>query len=108
MPNQDVPLETLAAVGVLYWKIDPAGCEADPLHGELGRVRTERSDTHAQTHWHRGDRSDRANANRVRENKMQTCICFRLMRQAEWQRGVGAFESSRCRPRVVAAPAART
>lgn len=49
MPNQDVPLETLAAVGVLYWKIDPTGCEADPLKGELGRVRKERSEKHADT-----------------------------------------------------------
>jgi hypothetical protein len=41
-PNQDVPLKTLAEIGVLYWTIDPAGCEQDPLKGDLGRVRAER------------------------------------------------------------------
>lgn len=41
-PNQSVPLSTLAAIGVLYWKIDPAGCEEDPHKGELGRIRKER------------------------------------------------------------------
>lgn len=42
-PNQDVPLSALAELGVLYWSLDPAGLEADPYSGELGRIRTARS-----------------------------------------------------------------
>lgn len=41
-PSQPVALSTLADLGVLYWQIDPAGCEADAHKGELGRVRRER------------------------------------------------------------------
>lgn len=42
-PNQPVPLSALAELGVLYWSLDPAGLEADPYSGELGRIRKERS-----------------------------------------------------------------
>ena len=46
-PNQVVPLSTLAELGVLYWSLDPAGLEADPYSGELGRIR---SDRHYKNH----------------------------------------------------------
>lgn len=47
IPNEEVPLSTLAALGVLYWTLDPSKCEADPYGGELGQIR---SDRHYKNH----------------------------------------------------------
>lgn len=42
-PNQEVSLDVLSVLGVLYWKINPAGAVENPLAGRLGEIRKERN-----------------------------------------------------------------
>jgi len=41
-PIVDIPLDKLASIGVLYWKLDTEGCEANPTAGKLGEIRSQR------------------------------------------------------------------
>jgi len=41
-PPVDISLDHLASIGVLYWKLETEGCEADPTAGKLGEIRSQR------------------------------------------------------------------